>query len=212
VPNPYWPLTDLRLTTPDLVVRPMTEADVRVLAGRVPEDVEMDPGLPLFPELPRGVGLYQSYWRALAGWRPESWHLPFVVCGRRDGRPLGEQHLEGPDFARRRTVGSFSYLVPGARGRGYGQQMRRAVLTLAFDHLGALAAVTEAWHDNAASIGVSRALGYLPNGERFEARGDGLGVMVAYRLTRERWLASGQAATVTVSGFEPCRPLFGLPA
>lgn len=210
MPNPYWPLTDLRITTPDLVLRPMTEEDVRGLADRLPDDLELDPALPVYPGLPRATALFQSYWRALAAWRPGSWHVPFLVCGRPGGEPLGEQHLEGHDFDRSRTVDSFSYLFPAARGHGYGKQMRRAVLTFAFDQLGALAAVTEAWQDNAASLGVSRAVGYQPNGERFHPRGEGLDVMVALRLTRDRWLASGHADDITVSGFEACRPLFGL--
>jgi hypothetical protein len=36
--------------------------------------------------------------------------------------------------------------------------------------------------------------------------------MVHLRLRREEWLASGQAADFEISGFDPCRPLFGLPA
>ena len=42
--------------------------------------------------------------------------------------------------------------------------MRGAVLALAFDGLGAESATTEAFVDNPASAGVSRALGYRPNG------------------------------------------------
>ena len=40
--------------------------------------------------------------------------------------------------------------------------MRRAVLALAFGPLGAEAAITSAWPDNGASLGVSQSLGYLP--------------------------------------------------
>ena len=96
------------------------------------------------------------------------------------------------------------------RGRGFGKQMRRAVLTLAFGPLQAAAAITSAWHDNHASLGVSRALGYRPNGESRHARDDGADIMVHLRLRREDWLAADLGAGVEISGFEPCRFLFGV--
>lgn len=45
-----------------------------------------------------------------------------------------------------------------------GKEMRAAVLSLAFDHLGAEVASSGAWEWNATSLGVSRALGYVDNG------------------------------------------------
>jgi RimJ/RimL family protein N-acetyltransferase len=86
------------------------------------------------------------------------------------------------------------------------------VLALAFGPLQARAAITSAWHDNHASLGVSRALGYRPNGESLQARGDRADVMKHMRLLRADWLASGLADQVRISGFEGCWPLFGLPA
>jgi RimJ/RimL family protein N-acetyltransferase len=127
------------------------------------------------------------------------------------GEILGVQELEGNDFPALRTVDSSSFLVRSARGRGYGKQMRAAVLALAFGPLHAQAAITSAWHDNHASLGVSRALGYRPNGESLHARADGADVMVHMRLQRADWLASGAGDHVQISGFEACRPLFGLP-
>lgn len=209
----YWPLHGLRITTPHLVLRPMVEADLAPLAARLPADVGFDPALPAYaglePSAARGIALCQTYWRALGGWRAESWDLLFVVL--HSDEVVGVQSLEGSDFLRRRTVETWSFLLPVARSRGLGKSMRRAVLGLAFDHLGALAAETEALRSNAASIGVSHAVGYLPNGETFHSGGDGIDVMVRMRLTRDRWLESGRSAEVAVSGFDACRPLFGLP-
>ena len=210
--HPYWPLFDLRLTTSDLVLRVATEADQTALSDRLPDDVEIDPSLPRYDladtRAARGASLHQQYWRALGTWRPESWAIPFVV--ERAGEPIGLQALEGDDFARLRTVDSFSLLVREVRGRGYGKQMRDAVLTLAFGPLGAVQAITSAWHDNHASLGVSKALGYVANGERRQPRGDHVDVMVHLRLTREAWLARSDRPPVEIVGFEPCRPLFGL--
>ena len=53
---------------------------------------------------------------------------------------------------------------PGLSGRGFGKEMRAAVLGFAFDGLGALSAETSAFLDNAASNGVTRSLGYEDNG------------------------------------------------
>jgi RimJ/RimL family protein N-acetyltransferase len=146
--NRYWPLSGLQLTTADLVLRPMTEADIPALAEVLPDDVDLDPSLPAYrdvePRAARGMALHQGYWRALGGWRTTSWHLPFTVR-RHDGALIGSQDLEGPDFAARRTVETASYLVTDARGRGFGQQMRAAVLALAFDHLGAPRLTRERW-------------------------------------------------------------------
>jgi len=125
---------------------------------------------------------------------------------------VGVQELEGNDFLSLRTVDTSSFLISAARGQGYGKQMRGAVLALAFGPLQAQAAITSAWHDNHASLGVSRALGYRSNGESLHARGTGVDVMRHMRLLRADWLASGTGEQVLISGFEACRPLFGLPA
>ena len=98
--------------------------------------------------------------------------------------------------------------------------MRRAVLTLAFEHLSAEHAITSAWHDNAASLGVSRSLGYTDNGIERHRRDDGSGTraddMVHLRMTRAQWDTSGASGDsggsngINVEGFDPCRPFFGL--
>src|SRR6266568_2399716 len=82
----------------------------------------------------------------------------------------------------------------------------------AFGTLRARAAITSAWHDNHASLGVSRVLGYRPNGESLHSRGERADVMVHMRLQRADWLARGSASQIQISGFEACRPLFGLTA
>jgi RimJ/RimL family protein N-acetyltransferase len=206
---PDWPLVDLRLRTSDLVLRPMREADLPTVADRLPPDLELDPTAVRYPGLAaaaeRRVMAHQSYWRALGGWSPAKWELPFVVL--RDDEFVGVQALEGQDFPTLRTVDSFSWLVAPERGHGLGRQMRRAVLALAFGPLNARAAITSAWHDNHASLGVSRAVGYHPNGESLHRRDGGVDVMVHLRLGRTEW-ADGD--DVQIAGFEPCRPWFGV--
>ena len=172
----WWPLHGLRLATGDLVLTAMTEADLDPLAARVPDDLELNPSATRYGGLDertwRGTVVHQEYWKAMGSWSPDDWEVYFVV--RRGDDVLGLQGLEGPDFRVLRTVDTSSWLVPEARGTGVGKAMRRAVLALAFDHLGAQVAITSAWHDNHGSLGVSRALGYRPNGESLLARGDRL--------------------------------------
>jgi RimJ/RimL family protein N-acetyltransferase len=192
-----WPLHRLVLRTPDLELRGMTEAWAEQLAQRVPADLESHPALAHFSP---GADVLQAYWRNTGLWLPTDWVAELVVL--HGGTAIGLQALEGKDFAVRREVDTHSWLVPSARGRGLGKQMRAAVLTLAFDHLGAETAVTEAWADNAASLGVSRSLGYVVSGS--EAQADGR-VMQHMQLTS--WTSPWP---VEVSGLEACRPLFGL--
>jgi RimJ/RimL family protein N-acetyltransferase len=211
VTHPYWPVFDIRLGTADLDLRPMTESDQSALAELLPDDVELDPSATTYPgqdpRTSRGTVLQQSYWKNYGTWSADAWRLNFVVFRR--GELIGAQELEGNDFARLRTLDSSSFLAESARGLGLGKQMRRAVLALGFGPLEAEAAVTEAWHDNHASLGVSRALGYRPNGESFHRRGDGTDTMVHLRLTRADWLAGGHADGVEISGTEAARAFFG---
>ncbi len=209
--HPYWPIFDLRLRVGDLELRPMTEADQPLVADLLPDDVELDPAATTYGladvHLTRAVIVHQSYWRGFGTWSPAHWRLNFLVS--LAGEPIGAQELEGTDFPLLRTVDTASFLVPDARGRGLGAAMRCAVLGLAFEGLAAEAAITSAWHDNLASLGVSRSLGYQPNGEHLHARGDGRDRMVHLRLTREDWTARARPVTEII-GLEACRPLFGL--
>ena len=207
-----WPLFDLRIEAADLELRVMTESDLQFVSDFLPDDVEIDPTYNTYPgageRMRRSLSVHQGYWKSFGTWSPEAWRLGFVVVNQ--GRLIGFQELEGNDFLRLRTVDSSSFLIPEFRGLGLGKQMREAVLTLAFGLLAAEAAITEAWRDNYASLGVSRSLGYRPNGERMHRRGQGADVMIHLRLVRSDWIAQGRGDQVKISGFDACRPLFGL--
>src|SRR5215471_16956277 len=96
----YWPLFDLRLTSPGLALRPMTEADLAGLADLLPDDVEQDPAATTYDvgdaRLGRGIVVHQHYWKAYGTWHPQAWRLGFVV--RAAGQTVGVQELEGNDF------------------------------------------------------------------------------------------------------------------
>ncbi len=209
--TPHWPLLDLRITTGDLELRPLVEADLADVVRAMPVDLELNPALPGFAvpdDLRPAVVAHLEYWRSYGTWSPDAWRFHLAV--RRDGELLGLQELEGNDFPTLHTVDTSSWLVADHRGTGVGKAMRRAVLGLAFDHLGARAAITSAWHDNHASLGVSRSLGYRPNGESLLARGDSVDTLVHLRMTADDWAASGGGEGITVKGVEACRPWFGV--
>jgi RimJ/RimL family protein N-acetyltransferase len=211
VTHAYWPLLDLRLTSGDLELAPLVEADLAEVVRLLPADLELNPAATRFAvdeSTHRGVVVHQEYWRSYGTWTTQAWRFHLAV--RRDGQLLGLQELEGNEFPRLRTVDTSSWVVEAARGAGFGKAMRRAVLALAFDHLGARAAITSAWHDNHASLGVSRSLGYRPNGESLLARGDGVDTLVHLRMTLDDWRAAGGAPAVTVTGVREALPLFGL--
>lgn len=211
--HPHWPLLDLRITVGDLELRPLVEADLAEVVRMMPADLELDPHATRFAvaeDVHRAVVVHQEYWRSYGTWTVDAWRFHLAV--RRAGELLGLQELEGNDFPTLRTVDTSSWLVAEARGTGIGKAMRRAVLSLAFDHLGALAAITSAWSDNHASLGVSRSLGYRPNGESFMAREgleNGVDTLVHLRMTADDWRAGGGGQGVTVEGVDACRPWFG---
>jgi RimJ/RimL family protein N-acetyltransferase len=207
----FWPLAHLRLTVGDLTLRPLAEPDLDLLAALLPEDVELDPAAPrpfdVTGRAERALVVRQEYWRHMGAWTPSAWRLPMLVY--RGGIPVGVQELEGKDdFVTDRVVDTSSWLITSARGRGIGKAMRVAVLTLAFEGLAAVAAVSEAWHDNASSLGVSRSLGYADEGDRQHPRGERTDRMVGLRLDRKAWHATPRPR-VTIEGLDACRHLFG---
>ena len=211
--NPDWPLFALRLTSGDLELRPLCEIDLSAVAAVLPDDSEHDPRSPLWDHLDPAANrrrlLYQNYWRDVATWSPENWHLTLHVSD--PGGFVGIQALEAENFAQLRTVDSFSWVVPSSRGRGVGRAMRTAVLSLAFDHLGAQFAVTSARENNVSSLAVSRRLGYVDNGVSRTLSPSGPATLHHLRLNRDQWRGTGASSTVGVTGLENCRHFFLAP-
>jgi len=207
-----WPLFALRVRSERLVLRLPTDDDlVRLMAvakagihpsGQMPFGVAWSTvSGPAFER-----GFLQHHWGTRAGWSPESWHLNLLI--ERDGEPIGSQSVHSERFGVMRTVDTGSWLGREHQGQGYGREMRAAVLSLAFDGLGARVALTEAFTDNAASGGVSRSLGYEDNGRGSLAPEGVARETQLFRMTLERW-RSRPRPPVTIEGLEACRELFG---
>src|SRR5260370_31212693 len=112
----------------------------------------------------------QYHWSCLGSWSPAAWTLNLVAIA--GGVVVGTQGIGARDFAVMREVSTGSWVGRRYQGQGIGTRMRAAVLTLAFDGLGAEFATSGAFEDNAASLAVSRKLGYRDDGlERRLIRG-----------------------------------------
>jgi RimJ/RimL family protein N-acetyltransferase len=205
-----WPFADLRLACGEVVLRGVTDADLDPLLAVLPDDLEHDPRHQPFLSVAadRRRILSAEIWTHRGTWAPGSWCLDLAV--EVDGHVVGVQALEGEDFPLLRTVDSFSWLAQHVRGRGLATAMRTAVLALAFDHLGAVAAVSSARLDNAPSLAVSRRLGYVDNGLSRTNTPTGVAELQHVRLLAETWRAGRHR--VEIEGVEDCLPWFGLDA
>jgi len=206
----------LVVRTPRVELRWPTDDDLVALASLAALGIHDDDEMPFaFPwtRAPAGqleIDVLRHHWLKRAEWTPEGWSwLPAVVA---DGAVVGLQELGARQFAVRRVVDSGSWLGRAHQGRGLGTEMRAAVLHLAFAGLGALRADTGAYDDNHASLGVTRKLGYEPNGDTILAVEGKPRRELLYTLTRDRWSAS-RRDDIEILGLDPCLPHFGaLPA
>lgn len=211
----YWPLFDLRIRTERLELRPDWDDGLVALAELASGGIHDPETMPFFVpwsdappgELERNV--LQWHWRQRAEVSPDKWSLCFIVSLLRDGGIVGTQGLQATDFAKTRVVETGSWLGKAFQGQGIGKEMRAAVLHLAFAGLDADRAVSGAFHDNAASLGVSSALGYVPNGEHIKLRRDKPDRLVELLLTRAGWESHRWPSPIEVSGLEACLALLG---
>ena len=207
-----WPLFDLRITFNNTVLRPVRETDLNELARILPDDYEHDPSSSLLLGLDLASNrrrlLFKNHWRNWGTWSVESWTLDFCVIYQ--GQVVGIQALEADHFVELRTVDSGSWLAPDYRGAGLGTSMRIAILRFAFDHLGAQAAITSARSENAASLGVSRRMGYRDNGVSTSRSPSGPCQLHHMCLTRDQWQKSSLADSVVATGLIGCALNFGL--
>lgn len=208
--EPADPLT--AATRAPVSLRPVRESDLPALLDLLPDDVEHDPSSEMFDGLDLRANrrriLLQTYWRSAGTWSVDTWSLPFLVTHAK--RTVGVQLLEAEHFRDLRVVDSWSWLHHAARRQGVGVAMRAGVLALAFDHLGAEAAVSSAREENGASLGVSRRLGYHNNGVSRSRSPSGPCTLRHMILPRATWEASAWHERVDVRGLEECRPWFGI--
>jgi RimJ/RimL family protein N-acetyltransferase len=210
----YWPPFGLRIETPRLVLRLGPDSDFLQALALIDEGIH-DPAVMPFdfpwtdgPADKRAQGALQHWWTSRANVSPESWMFNFFVYA--DGQVIGSQGVGGAKFPTLREATTGSWLGQRFQGRGYGIEMRAAVLHFGFEVLGATAMLSGAFADNEASQRVSMKLGYEFDGIMTKApRGEPV-ASHRFRLTRERWLEHRRPLDVRVTGFDACRPMLGL--
>ncbi|HXD27123.1 MAG TPA: GNAT family protein [Arthrobacter sp.] len=208
-----WPIFGLRLHTPRLTLRPLADGDLPAFIDAARSGIHDPDRSPFsFPwtsvppqELPANMARHA--WRTRAETTTAHWTLPLGIW--RGGELVGVQDLVGADFATLRTVSTGSWLRRSAQGQGIGTEMRTAVLLYAFDHVGAEVAESEAASWNLPSLGVSRAVGYAPNGTTRKAwggRAQEVQVlrMLPHQLRRPAWMLG-------VEGHDAVASFLGLP-
>ena len=210
-----WPLLGVRLSVSDVELSAIDDSTAldlgRLAASGIHGDAQpfqrpWTRGTPL--EVARNVYTYQSGLRSRCG--PEQWALEFAA--RLDGTLIGVQALEAEDFPTTRSAASGSWLGRDWQGRGIGTLLRIAILSFAFDGIGANEVRTAAWADNAASNAVTRKLGYEPNGEERLDREGRVTVQKRFRMSREMWESRGADLRphVQLEGVEALRDWLGL--
>jgi RimJ/RimL family protein N-acetyltransferase len=208
------PLYGLRLRTDRLELRWPDEEEIAAL-GRlaqtgVHEPAEM-PFLVPWTDGSGGPGFVEEFTNFHLGlrrdWRPDDWQLELGVWAADE--LIGVQGVVGHGFATNHEAKTGSWLAQRFQGRGFGTEMRAAVLELAFHGLGAEAALSSALEGVDASLRVSQKLGYIEDGESWvDVRGQRR-LDRKLRLTRDRWIDQ-ERISVRISGLETCIPLFGL--
>jgi RimJ/RimL family protein N-acetyltransferase len=208
----YWPLAGLVVRTPRLELRWPGDDDLVALGELAVKGIHGDDEMPFaapWSRAPAGeleLGVVRNGWRTRAEWTTERWHWnPVVTIA---GEVVGTQGMHGTEFATLRIVQSGSWLGREHQGQGIGTEMRVAMLHLAFAGLGAVRAETGAYEDNPASLGVTRKLGYEPNGDHYLEVEGKVRRELLFTLTRERWAAT-RRDDIEIEGLEPCLAFFG---
>lgn len=213
MPNDHWPLLDLAVRTPRLTLRYLDDQmalELLAVAARGVHDPAVMPFTIPWTDLPSPQMEQEAmrfYARTRADLRPDSWNLQFAVIA--DGDVVGMCDLGAKDFSTLRQFTTGSWLGREYQGQGFGKEMRMAALTLGFDGLDAEFAQTAAWHDNAASLGVTRSLGYSEKGRRRMLRRRQPDEMVDFRMLRQHW-ETIRRDDIEIHGMPSARAFLGL--
>jgi RimJ/RimL family protein N-acetyltransferase len=208
-----WPLFGLVIRTERLELRLPTESELVEMLALARSGIHDASSMPFgfawtdkpSPQFERDYMKY--HYSTRANWKPDDWTLDLAVWV--DGQLCGTQGIRGEEFPVYRSVGTGSWLGREYQGRKIGIEMRSAALSFAFDHLGAERATSEAFIDNASSVGVSRSLGYADNGYQWMAPRGEPRQEQRFLMTREMWHSRARAP-ITVSGLDACRDMFGI--
>jgi len=208
-----WPLMNLEVVTPMLTLRYIDDQLAVELARLAARGVHDPATMPFSrpwtdvesPELERNT--LRFYWRARAETCVEYWDIQLAAIV--DEKVIGMCSIEARDFVHRRSAETGSWIGRAFQRRGYGREMRRAALHMVFDGLGGQQAITRAWHDNAASLAVTRGFPYAQTGSSREQRRDHPDTMLHFAMTPRQWNTVPHS-DIRLSGTADVRALLGL--
>lgn len=214
--HPHWPLFDLEIRTPRLTMRYVDDELAVELATLAANGIH-DPGSMPFatpwstlpsPELERQA--LQFHWRCRVETEVDTWTINFAVLV--DGELVGTSGLmSGGNYSKLHQFETGSWLGRDHQGRGIGTEMRVATLQLGFVGFAAEWATTGAWHDNAASLGVTRRLGYTEQGHRRMVRNDERGdEMIGFEMPRRHFLDHLRRDDIELVGVDAARDQLGI--
>lgn len=209
-----WPLFDLLVSTPRLSLRYVTDYLVEQLADLAAQGIHEPDTMPFSepwtdvprPELQRNTLRY--YWRSRAETTSEHWSLNLAATDR-DGQPIGLCSLDAERFPTIRTASTGSWIGRQFQGIGLGREMRQAALHLLFAGLHCERATTRAWHDNIASLRVTRSLPYTEDGAVQELRRDKPDTMLTFSMTQQQW-QTARRNDIHLAGIGPVREFLGI--
>jgi RimJ/RimL family protein N-acetyltransferase len=209
MPAALWPLFDLAVSTPRLTLRYVTDDAGPPLADLAARGIH-DPAVTPFskpwtdvppPDLQRNT--LRHLWRSRAETTTEHWNLNLATYDQ-EGRLIGLCSVDAQHFPTARTAGTGSWIGRDFQGFGLGREMRQAALHLIFAGLNSRLATTSAWHDNDASLGVTRSLPYTEDSATREQRRDRPDTMLNFSMTRQQW-QTVQRNDIHLTGIEPVR-------
>lgn len=211
-----WPPAGLHVQCGDLELRFLDDDLLLQLAELARDGVHAEDRMPFMvpwtrgtpDEVARSVLRYQ--WAARAQLDPDDWKLELAVLV--GGEMVGVQGAFATTYPVTRSVETGSWLGLRHHGAGIGTRMRLAMLHLLFDELGAQEATTGAFSDNAASLAVTRKIGYLASGRRRVAREGAAAESLSFAMSVEQWRArpASLRPTVTVTGADVVAEMLGV--
>ncbi|MEH3131572.1 MAG: GNAT family protein [Mycolicibacterium neoaurum] len=209
-----WPLFDLRVRTPRLTLAYVTDDlgfRLAELAARGIHDPSTMPFSEPWTDAPTNLlqrNAMQYYWRCRANICADNWDMVLAALDR-EHRLVGMCTLTATNFPTMRVAGTGSWLGLEFQGRGLGLEMRHAALHLLFAGLGGERATTRAWHDNLASLGVTRSLPYTYTGADLALRRDKPDTMLSFAMDRAQWTAQ-RRDDIELVGIPAVRAQLGL--
>lgn len=208
----FFPVFALEVRTPSLTLRFPDDDDLVELAELGARGVHPPDQMPFtvpWTQVPAPFqqrNTLQFFWQQRLSLQGDVPSVTLVTVV--DGEIVGTQGLMTASWKGTRTIETGSWLGLEHQGKGIGTEMRLAALHLAFDGFEAERAVTSAYADNPASIAVTEALGYRPNGTELTARLGAPTELVNYTMTRDDFGAI-RRPDVEVVGAAEVAGLFG---